>query len=152
LMWFFDRLLPIDVPAERVRIALGRAENARFQNFTHVSSEAEDRLRTEYGSLEAFVERIADESLQLVTAKAELRGSDGATPGRVLDEAASSLSDGEALELLNALTTSVPAKERARLRRMYERSMRLRKILKALYEDQCQVCGFRFEKRKGGWY
>ena len=45
-MWFFDDMIPVNASSETVRIALGRAENARFQNFTHVSPGAEAGLRS----------------------------------------------------------------------------------------------------------
>jgi hypothetical protein len=60
LIWFLDKLVPVNAPGEFVRKELGRADNAQFQNFVHVNVVAQEALRSRYGSIEGFVEYIAE--------------------------------------------------------------------------------------------
>jgi hypothetical protein len=152
LMWFFDNLVPLNAPGELVRVELGRAEGARFQNFAHVRAEAEDRLRVRYGSIEGFVEYIAQQPVDLATVVRVTAAGDGAATGTALDEATAVLTKEQFRQQIRDLTQSLPPAERTQTRKNLQRRYDVRDWLKSLYDNCCQVCGFRFEKRGGGWY
>ena len=152
LMWFFDRLVPVNAPGVFVRDELGRANNAYFQNFAHVNPTAEEVLRSRYGSIEGFIEYIAETPPDLEGLVAATAGGDGVSRSTALDEAMAALDPPMFKKRVRDLTKSLPPKERTATRKILGRRYEVRAWLKKLYENKCQVCGFRFEKRGGGWY
>ncbi|HEX6454887.1 MAG TPA: HNH endonuclease, partial [Solirubrobacterales bacterium] len=62
------------------------------------------------------------------------------------------MSEKALLESLARYVASKPPDERREITNRFKRNLKLVRDLKRLYEGKCQICGFTFEKNRGGPY
>jgi predicted HNH restriction endonuclease len=150
-MYFFDPVVEINAPKDAVMSALGYNPDDPVQRFYIPSADRQENLVAEYGDLDGFLRSISRSS-SLLRLGVAVRTRDDAAVDEEMDAVASEYSAREAEETIEELVKAAPPPERKVVRSVLKRKLKPRLQLKKLYADACQVCGYRIEKKNGGFY
>jgi hypothetical protein len=100
------------------------AIDGKIRLIAHVNSTAEEMLRSRYGSIDEFIEYIAETPPDLEGLVAATAGGDGVSRSTALDEAMAALDPPMFKKRLRDLTKSLPPKERTATRKVPRTSLR----------------------------
>ena len=153
--FFLDEIRPIKIPLTEIIQLAGYKENMVVQGFMPINEEGLKNIYKTYGSLEALFDSFTAGlrgqdfiKIDRTSTKEQLSGQDLEDLDKVfrsrdfdliLKEYEQRLGD-VAPEIVNRKVTKV------------KRNQSLVKMMKERYGNECQVCGFTFEKKNGGYY
>lgn len=150
-MFFLDPVAEINATKASVMPALGYSVNDPVQRFFIPDQGRQDALLATYGDFDRFLDSISrGGSLERLGVAA--RTQDEAAVNEEMDALASEYSPPEAEQAIEELVKVAPPPERKIVRSVLKRKLKPRLQLKKLYADHCQVCGYRIEKKNGGFY
>jgi 5-methylcytosine-specific restriction endonuclease McrA len=146
-MYLLDEVRQVDVPRLPALEKLGYRPSFYPRGFTRVDRD----LGAEYGSVERVLEELAGVGHDFHSVVGAAKAGDEAAALLAVDQL-DQMSERALLASLASFLASEPPAVRREVVRRIKRNRKLVRHLKRLYKDECQVCGFTFEKGKGGRY
>jgi len=146
-MYLLDEVRRVDVPRLPALQKLGYKPGFYPRGFTRVDRD----LDAEFGSVESLIGDLVGIGHDFHSAIGAAKAGDEVTAALAVDQL-DQMSDRALLASLAEFLASEPPAVRREIVKRIKRNRRLVRDLKRLYEGSCQVCGFTFEKSKGGRY
>lgn len=146
-LYLLDEVRQVDIPRLGLNEALGYKPGNHVQGFSRVKPDVEK----EFGSVEQFLEQLADRGHQLRLAIEAARVGDEMEAATLLDRFGE-MSERQLRREVEAFSSSEKPKSVKQLVEKLQRNRKLVEKLKELYEGRCQYCGFTFTQRNGRPY
>lgn len=146
-MYLLDEVREVDIPRLSLNERLGYQPGNYVQGFSRVRPDIEK----EFGSIELFLEQLADRGHQLRLAIEAVRAGDEMEAAALLDRLGE-ISERQLRQEVEAFSNSEKPKQVTQLVAKLQRNRKLVEKLKKLYEGKCQYCGFTFQQRNGRPY
>ncbi|MGN6201568.1 MAG: HNH endonuclease [Solirubrobacterales bacterium] len=146
-MYLLDEVRQVDIPRLSLNERLGYEPGNYVQGFSRVRPNVEK----EFGSIELFLEQLADRGHQLRLAIEAVRAGDEMEAAALLDRLGE-ISERQLRQEVEAFSSSEKPKSITRTVETLQRNYKLVEKLKKLYEGKCQYCGFTFQQRNGKPY
>jgi predicted Zn-ribbon and HTH transcriptional regulator len=146
-MYLLDEVRQVDIPRLGLNERLGYRPDNYVQGFSRVRPDVEK----EFGSIEQFLEQLADRGHQLRLAIEAARAGEEMEAATLLDRLGE-ISERQLRKEVEAFSTAEKPKAVKQLVEKLQRNHKLVEKLKKLYEGKCQLCGFTFQQRNARPY
>lgn len=156
--YFLNNLRQIDIPISLINKLAGYKENFVLQGFQALNTAGHEHILEKYADIDDFIDFyvIGKSAKEIIRINEIANKTEDQTTAEDLEQIDSLIEDDQDLERvideLLARNTTVDLETINVVTKKLKRDYTAVQKLKALYNDECQICGFTIEKSNGGRY